>query len=87
MILIVTAKKTVESNAITSWSQVLSMNIFDLFSPEDISIFDSTKQPESDEDQQGLNEDQSDSDDDTKSSMLGLQERSREDSSSEDENS
>ena len=60
---------------------------FDPFNREDMNMFDSTKQPESDKDQQDSNEDHSSSDDVSKSSMPGLQERSRDDSSSEDENS
>ena len=60
---------------------------FDPFSCEDINIFDSTQQLESDKDQQDSNKDQSFSDYDTQSSMLKLQEKDREDSSSEDENS
>ena len=52
-----------------------------------MNTFDSTQQPESDEDQQDLNDAHSSSDDVSQSLMLGLQERNREDSSSEDENS
>ena len=58
---------------------------FDPFSHDDMNLFDSTQQPESDE--EDSNQVQPSTDDVSTSSMQGLQGRGREDSSSEDENS
>ena len=57
----------------------------DLFSRDDMNLLDSTQQPESDEEE--LDQIKPSNDDVSTSLMPGLQERNREDSSSEDENS